>query len=89
MYGFQPDYSAKGIAEDFIPAFTKIASEIKVGDLSDPETAIGPIISDKQVEELNFTLVTPFLKGQRLCMEVSNGLATVVPPRFYLVFRKA
>ena len=44
----------KGIAEDFIPAFRKIASEIKVGDLSDPETAIGPIISDKQVERVKF-----------------------------------
>mgnify|MGYP001965113751 CR=1 FL=1 len=35
------------IAKRFIPAFVEIAKGVKIGDLSDPETAIGPIISGR------------------------------------------
>ena len=42
----------RGIADKFIPAFKNIAANIKVGDLSDPQTAIGPIISDRQQERV-------------------------------------
>lgn len=41
-------YVQKGIYPKFIEMFTAIASKIGMGDLRDPDTVIGPIISEKQ-----------------------------------------
>ncbi len=70
----------KGIAEDFIPAFKKIASEIKVGDLSDPETAIGPIISDKQVERVKFHISDAVSKGADVVHGGIDWIGNCCPP---------
>ena len=42
----------RGIAEAFTEQFVEIARNIKVGDLSDPETALGPIISERQMNRI-------------------------------------
>ena len=53
----------RGIADKFIPAFKNIAASIKVGDLSDPQTAIGPIISDRQQERVKNHINDALAKG--------------------------
>jgi|TARA_X000000950_G_scaffold95851_1_gene120982 acyl-CoA reductase-like NAD-dependent aldehyde dehydrogenase len=53
----------RGIADKFIPAFKNIAANIKVGDLSDPQTAIGPIISDRQQERVKNHINDALAKG--------------------------
>ena len=53
----------RGIADKFIPAFKNIAASIKVGDLSDPQTAIGPIISDRQQERVENHINDALAKG--------------------------
>ena len=80
MHGFEPHYFAKKIAEDFVPAFAKIASEIKVGDLSDPETAIGPIISDKQVERVKFHISDAISKGASVIHGGIDWVGNCCPP---------
>ncbi len=52
-----------GIARDFIPAFTEIAKSIKIGDLTDPETAIGPIISERQASRVKSHISDAVKKG--------------------------
>ena len=56
----------KEIAKKFIPAFTEIAKDIKVGDLSDPETAIGPIISDRQAGRVRSHIEDAVSKGAKV-----------------------
>ena len=56
----------KEIAKKFIPAFTEIAKGIKVGDLSDPETAIGPIISDRQAGRVRSHIEDAVSKGAKV-----------------------
>ena len=53
----------RGIADKFIPAFKNIAASIKVGDLSDPQTAIGPIISYRQQERVKNHINDALAKG--------------------------
>ena len=54
------------IAQRFIPAFVEIAKSIKVGDLSDPETAIGPIISSRQGDRIKSHVADAVEKGATL-----------------------
>ena len=51
------------IAKRFIPAFIEIAKSIKIGDLSDPETAIGPIISARQADRIRSHIADAIEKG--------------------------
>lgn len=53
----------RGIAPAFIAGFKNIAASIKVGDLSDPETAIGPIISSRQQERVKHHIDDALAKG--------------------------
>ena len=41
-------YVQKGIYPEFVEIFTSIAGKLGMGDLRDPETMIGPIISERQ-----------------------------------------
>ena len=45
-------YVQKGIYPEFIKAYTGAVSKLGVGDLRDPATIIGPIISDRQRERI-------------------------------------
>ena len=54
------------IAKRFIPAFVEIAKGVKVGDLSDPETAIGPIISSRQATRVKSHVADALEKGATL-----------------------
>ena len=54
------------IAKQFIPAFVEIAKGVKVGDLSDPETAIGPIISSRQADRVKSHVADALEKGATL-----------------------
>ncbi len=54
------------IAKRFIPAFVEIAKGVKVGDLSDPETAIGPIISSRQANRVKSHVADALEKGATL-----------------------
>lgn len=56
----------RGIAEKFIAAFKQIAAGIKMGDLSDPETAIGPLISHRQEQRVREHISDALAKGAEL-----------------------
>ena len=67
------------IAERFIPAFVEIAKGVKVGDLSDPETAIGPIISSRQADRVKSHVTDALDKGVTL-LHGGEWLGNCCPP---------
>ena len=67
------------IAERFIPAFVEIAKGVKVGDLSDPETAIGPIISSRQADRVKSHVADALEKGATL-LHGGDWLGNCCPP---------
>ncbi len=56
-------YVEKGIYPEFIKIFTDIVSKLGMGDLRDPDTIIGPIISDKQRERIKGHIEDARAKG--------------------------
>ena len=67
------------IAKQFIPAFVEIAKGVKVGDLSDPETAIGPIISSRQADRVKSHVADALEKGATL-LHGGKWLGNCCPP---------
>ncbi len=67
------------IAKRFIPAFVEIAKGVKVGDLSDPETAIGPIISSRQADRVKLHIADALEKGATL-LHGGEWLGSCCPP---------
>ena len=67
------------IAKRFIPAFVEIAKGVKVGDLSDPETAIGPIISSRQADRVKSHVADALEKGATL-LHGGEWLGNCCPP---------
>jgi acyl-CoA reductase-like NAD-dependent aldehyde dehydrogenase len=67
------------IAERFIPAFVEVAKGVKVGDLSDPETAIGPIISSRQADRVKSHVADALEKGATL-LHGGDWLGNCCPP---------
>ena len=70
----------KGIASEFVRAFKQIASGIKVGDLSDPETAIGPIISSRQQDRVRGHITDALSKGATLLHGDADWKGACCPP---------
>ena len=70
----------RGIAPKFISAFKEIASGIKVGDLSDPETAIGPIISSRQQDRVKEHIRDALSKGANLLHGGTDWQGACCPP---------
>ena len=68
------------IAPKFISAFREIASGIKVGDLSDPETAIGPIISSRQQDRVKEHIRDALSKGATLLHGGTDWQGACCPP---------
>ena len=69
-----------GIAPSFIDAFTDVARNIKVGDLSDPETAIGPIISERQANRIRTHIDDALDKGATLLHGKDEWKGQCCPP---------
>ncbi len=60
----------KSIYKEFIDKYAKKVSSLKVGDPTDPETIIGPVINDRQAKNLSALIekgieegATPLIKG--------------------------
>jgi aldehyde dehydrogenase (NAD+) len=70
------------VYEPFIERFTERARELKVGDPADPETLIGPIINEKQMNGLKQRIVDARSSGAR---EMLGGEAQgqVLPPHVF------
>ena len=70
----------RGIAPKFISAFKQIAAGIKMGDLSDPETAIGPIISHRQEQRVREHISDALAKGAELLSGDRQWQGACCPP---------
>lgn len=70
----------RGISERFIAAFTDIARNIKIGDLSDPETALGPIISERQIKRIKSHIDDAIKKGATLIHGGNEWQGQCCPP---------
>ena len=70
----------RGIAAKFIAAFKQIAAGIKMGDLSDPETAIGPIISHRQEQRVREHISDALSKGADLLSDDRAWQGACCPP---------
>ena len=70
----------RGIADKFIAAYTEIAANIKIGDLSDPETAIGPIISPRQQARVKAHIDDAIAKGATLIHGAGEWQGACCPP---------
>jgi acyl-CoA reductase-like NAD-dependent aldehyde dehydrogenase len=70
----------RGIAAKFIAAFKQIAAGIKMGDLSDPETAIGPIISHRQEQRVREHISDALAKGAELLSSDRDWQGACCPP---------
>jgi aldehyde dehydrogenase (NAD+) len=70
------------VYEPFVERFTERARELKVGDPADPETLIGPIINEKQMNGLKQRIVDARSSGAR---EMLGGEAQgqVLPPHVF------
>lgn len=62
-------YVQKGVYPKFVEIFTGIASKLGMGDLRDPNTIIGPIISEKQRDRIRGHIEDARAKGA----EVATG----------------
>ena len=56
----------KPIAKEFTQRFTELVSHIPAGDPADPNTFIGPVISDKQVQSIHSLVTDAVKKGAKL-----------------------
>ncbi|MEQ9087218.1 MAG: aldehyde dehydrogenase family protein [Alphaproteobacteria bacterium] len=56
----------RAIADEFITRFTEVAKGMKIGDLRQPDTAVGPIISDRQRERVKTHIDDAVAKGARM-----------------------
>ncbi len=72
----------RDVYEPFVERFTERARELKAGDPADPETLIGPIINEKQLEGLKQRIVDARASGAR---EMLGGDAQgqVLPPHVF------
>lgn len=62
-------YVQKGIYPKFVEAYTKVVSNLSMGELRDPETVVGPIISNRQRERIRRHIEDARSKGA----EVATG----------------
>lgn len=70
----------RGIAEAFTEQFVEIARNIKVGDLSDPETALGPIISERQMNRIRSHIDDAVEKGAHVLHGGNEWQGPCCPP---------
>ncbi len=56
----------KTVAAEFIGKFVKKVSSLKTGDPIDPETIIGPLINDKQLDLINGQVARAVAEGAKL-----------------------
>ena len=67
----------ESIYEDFVDSFARKASAIKVGDPSDDSTQLGPVISDRQQENILSYIDIAGREGGRI---VQGGAVPNLPP---------
>ena len=70
----------EGIAEEFTARFVEIARNIKVGDLSDPATALGPIISERQINRIKGHISDAVEKGATVLHGGGDWQGQCCPP---------
>ena len=70
------------VYEPFVERFTERARSLKVGDPNDPETLVGPVINEKQLERLQRRIAEARASGARQTLGGDpNGL--VLPPHVF------
>lgn len=71
------------VYDDFVKLFTAKVKSLKVGDPSDPDTFIGPIINQKQVDSIMEMIGKAKEEGGRCVLEGKpDGL--IIPPHIFI-----
>ena len=70
-------YIQEKVHDRFVEAFVAAARRIKVGDPSDPETLMGPVVSEEQRNRIEYFIKTAVREGAKL---VLGGKRPTEPP---------
>lgn len=71
------------IYDEFVDKFVGRVKGLKFGDPSDPDTAVGPIINDKQLDGLQKKIALAKTEGARVLLEGSVD-GNVLPPHVFV-----
>jgi acyl-CoA reductase-like NAD-dependent aldehyde dehydrogenase len=70
---------ARSRLDEFLDAFVESAMALKVGDATDPETSVGPMVSAAAAERVMAMCVDATSKGARYALEPTRCNATISP----------
>jgi aldehyde dehydrogenase (NAD+) len=71
------------VYDAFVDAFVERTRALKVGDVDDPDTFIGPVVNDKQLESLQQKIATAHEEGARQVLG-GDPHGRVLPPHVFV-----